>query len=230
MRVPRPALRTARTALRLYPPAWRARYGDEVGALLDVRGSGFADAIDLARGAADAWLHPAKPSPVPPIAAISGGALWTVSAASVLVQPVPPDWPGYVAEILPPAALAAALLLVAVVGVWLRLGDGTNGLDRLAIEAAVAGHLAWITALVLAALGIDYGIGTATAALFAGLGTGLVGLVLLSAGDRVVGALTGAAALGPWLLAGSSGWLALGLAWSAVGLALLARPRSTSAR
>jgi hypothetical protein len=196
-----------------------------VGAVLDARGSGFADAADLARGAVDAWLHPASPSPVPPVAALSGGALWIVSAGLVLAQPAQPDWPGYLAEMLPLAALAAACLLVAVVGVWLRLGDGTNGFERLAVDAAVAGHLAWTGALILAALGIDYGITTATAALFAGLGTALVGLALVSAGDRVIGGLIGLAALGPLLLAGSGGWLALGLAWSAVGVALLARPR-----
>jgi len=44
-RPPRPsrlpgALRPARAALALYPPAWRARYGDEVRALLEESGAG----------------------------------------------------------------------------------------------------------------------------------------------------------------------------------------------
>jgi hypothetical protein len=42
---------------RLYPPAWRRRYEDEFGAVLEERGVGPAVALDVARGAFDAWLR-----------------------------------------------------------------------------------------------------------------------------------------------------------------------------
>lgn len=44
--------------LRLYPPAWRERYGAELQDLLLERPPTTRDQIDLARGALDAWLHP----------------------------------------------------------------------------------------------------------------------------------------------------------------------------
>ena len=51
-----------------YPPAWRARYGDELAALAeDLRGSGrrpAALAADLLRGAAVAWLRPKRGAPM----------------------------------------------------------------------------------------------------------------------------------------------------------------------
>jgi hypothetical protein len=47
----------ARTVLRLYPRAWRARYGDELGALLDAMPVSWRVRADLVRGAAREWLH-----------------------------------------------------------------------------------------------------------------------------------------------------------------------------
>lgn len=46
--------------LRLYPRAWRRRYGDEVAAMLAGRPFSLALAIDLLGGAVDVWLHPAQ--------------------------------------------------------------------------------------------------------------------------------------------------------------------------
>jgi len=40
----------------LYPPAWRARYESELRALVDEQGANPRLAIDLVRGAIDAWL------------------------------------------------------------------------------------------------------------------------------------------------------------------------------
>jgi hypothetical protein len=50
--------RLARAALRLYPPAWRARYGAEVLVLLDDTGGGLAAALGLAWRALPAWICP----------------------------------------------------------------------------------------------------------------------------------------------------------------------------
>ncbi len=44
--------------LRLYPQAWRERYGDELLALLQDRPASLTDYLDLIRGALDARLHP----------------------------------------------------------------------------------------------------------------------------------------------------------------------------
>ena len=52
--------RLARAALRLYPPAWRARYGAEVLALLDDTGSGVPAALGLAWRALPAWIWPPR--------------------------------------------------------------------------------------------------------------------------------------------------------------------------
>ncbi len=51
--------------LRLYPRAWRERYGDELLALLEDRPASPLDLVDLARGAFDARLHPQLPGTEP---------------------------------------------------------------------------------------------------------------------------------------------------------------------
>jgi hypothetical protein len=43
--------------VRLYPPAWRRRYEDEFLAVLETRGVGPSVALDIARGAFDAWVR-----------------------------------------------------------------------------------------------------------------------------------------------------------------------------
>ena len=50
----------ARAAVALYPPAWRARYGDEVSALLDDSGGGLAAVASLAWRALPAWICPPR--------------------------------------------------------------------------------------------------------------------------------------------------------------------------
>ena len=50
----------ARAALALYPAAWRARYGDEVRALLDDSGAGPRTIASLAWQALPAWIWPAR--------------------------------------------------------------------------------------------------------------------------------------------------------------------------
>ena len=48
----------ARAALALYPPAWRARYSDEVRVLLDDSGGGLAAVASVAWRAIPAWVCP----------------------------------------------------------------------------------------------------------------------------------------------------------------------------
>ena len=45
-------------ALALYPPSWRARYGDEVRALVDDSGGGLAATASVAWRALPAWIWP----------------------------------------------------------------------------------------------------------------------------------------------------------------------------
>jgi len=44
--------------IRLYPPAWRRRYGRELEELLATQPASFRTAIDLVAGAVDAWFNP----------------------------------------------------------------------------------------------------------------------------------------------------------------------------
>ena len=44
--------------IRLYPPAWRRRYGRELAELISTQPASFGTAIDLIAGAVDAWLNP----------------------------------------------------------------------------------------------------------------------------------------------------------------------------
>lgn len=45
-------------ALRLYPPAWRARYGEELAAVIEMSSATPFVLLDVLRGALDAHLHP----------------------------------------------------------------------------------------------------------------------------------------------------------------------------
>jgi hypothetical protein len=44
--------------IRLYPPAWRRRYGREMAELIARQPASFGTAIDLVAAAVDAWLNP----------------------------------------------------------------------------------------------------------------------------------------------------------------------------
>ncbi len=135
--------------MRLYPAAWRARYGTEMLDLLDERPPTWRDAIDLVRGALDAHLHPPSRSRLPAFAAILAGAAWTVVALAVLAEPVPPDWPGFLAWTLVPGFIGAAAGLVASIGLALRLGDGPGLFGRRRrCSALVLTHGAWAVVLL----------------------------------------------------------------------------------
>jgi len=203
--------------LRLYPSAWRARYGDEMAALLEDRPPTRRDRVDLVRGALDAWLHPPIPSRVPAYAALLGGGVWTVLAMVILLQPVPADWPGYLIEVVPAAIVAVACLLVAVVGCALRLGDGGGRAESVAIAVVIVGHVAWAAMLAGTLAGIADGPGLAAAQTVAMVGTVSVGILLVRNRDEPTGALV---AVGPlvMLIPSAIGWVAFGSIWTAVGL------------
>jgi hypothetical protein len=107
--------------LRLYPPAWRERYGEEFAALLEDVPLGPHEVVDVALAALDARLHSA-PGPAvvsgPPvlslrvggIAAVWGGVLWSMG------------W-----------------LLMALGGAWQPLGVTGNFFGTFAILVAIVG-------------------------------------------------------------------------------------------
>jgi hypothetical protein len=177
----------------------------------------LGDRLDLIRGAVDAHLHPPRRSVVPGLLAVSGGAAWSIVAAAIAVQPVPPDWPGYLIEVIPLAVVAVVLLLGAIVGSWLRVGDGGGRFGTLALDIAVAGHLAWVGALIGIFASVEYGASTAIASWTALGGTSLVGLSLIRRDDWPIGGLV---ALTPVTFALGTGWpwVLFGLGWSVIGL------------
>ena len=216
--------RAALAKLRLYPSRWRERYEAEVRALIEDRPTRRRDVLNLGRGALDAWLHPPVPSRVPAVAAIAAGGVWTVWTLLILSAPAPPDWPGYVQEMLPSALAVVAVLVLAVAGAWLRLGDDATRFERVSISLALAGHGAWFVMLVAAAIGFAYGAPTAVASTTAALGTMFVGFALMTVDDTRVGALVAIAAVG-LLVPYTIGWLVFGLGWVAAGFVMFEEPR-----
>lgn len=177
--------------------------------------------FDLVRGAIDARLLAL--SRLPAIAALIAGGLWTVAGAGIVVQPAPPDWPGYLLETLPVAMIAVAAGAVATIGCWARRRDVAGRLGTVAIWLALAGHVLWFVALAAAFAGLAYGPVTAVAQDLGAIGCLLVGIVLLRAGDERVGGLL---VLAPTLMmfGWPVAWLAFGLAWTLVGVLLLVDP------
>jgi hypothetical protein len=205
--------------LRLYPGAWRDRYGEEMSALLEQRQVDRHDRFDLVRGALDAWLHPPVPSRIPIVAALAGGGLWTVTATAVLAQPVPPDWPGYLLEIVPLAFVGAICLFVAVAACLLRIGELGRRRFVLVTALVAVGYLAWISALGATMLGAIGGPVLAAGQAVAMIATVVVGLGLVRGRDEPTGFLLIAAPVAmlvPW----TGTWLAFGLAWTAIGIVL----------
>jgi len=63
-----------RWLLKLYPPAWRERYEEEMAALLDEQKAGKRSVVDLVRGAADAWI-------IGPRGPLGGLQVWLAAVA-----------------------------------------------------------------------------------------------------------------------------------------------------
>jgi hypothetical protein len=185
--------------------------------VLEEANVGAGGRFDLARGALDAWLHPPRPSRLPALLAMSGGGIWTLVALTIVTQPVLPDWPGYIQESIGLAIVGVVLLTGAVVGAWLRLGEGTGSVGVVAVDIAVAGHVAWAVALVVALIGLEYGASTALAQAAAAVGTILVGLVALRSGRGWLGLALVAAGTG-LVVPSAWGWLLAGGAWIVVGI------------
>ena len=58
--------------LKLYPPRWRRRYGEELRSLIGAQPFSIGNTIDLISGAIDAWIHPQMIAVVQPAPAAKG--------------------------------------------------------------------------------------------------------------------------------------------------------------
>lgn len=221
--------RTARWLVALYPGPWRARYGAEMLALLEDRPPTARDALDLVRGALDAHLHPAVRSRIAGMAALLGGAAWTVVAIGALAEAAPPDWPGFLAWTLAPGAVAVAAGGVATIALAVRLDDDRPGrLLTAAVVLATTGQVVLLMALLLASVGGPYGAITGASASLAGVGLGALGLVALRQGPTAVGMallLVG----GSVLVAPPLGFVLAAASWTGAGLWLVAERATTLA-
>jgi hypothetical protein len=151
-----------KTLLRLYPRAWRDRYGDELLALLEDRPASPLDLLDLIRGALDARLHPqlagsaGEPTErsvlmsdrLPGLAAIGGGILVLVATALAAIQPVFNVGDGgrdltMTMLLWSPGMVAIDLALLTAAA--RRLAAGWSGADSLLAVLAVGAGLVWFT-------------------------------------------------------------------------------------
>lgn len=206
--------------LALYPGDWRQRYEPEVAWILEREPLTMRTRLDLVRGAIDARLHPDAASPLPVLAAVAAAGLLSAHAIVLAVQPVAPDWPGYLDDGLPLVGLAVAALLPALVGLWLKLGDHDGVMGRIGIVLGLAGHAAWLTAILAAGLRIEYGPLTAVASTVAMVGMACLGIALVGAGRAILGAVLAVAALAGVAPPGV-GWPLFAATWTIVGLKLL---------
>ncbi len=206
--------------LTLYPRWWLDRYGDEMRSLLEDAPPRRRDRLDLVRGAYDAWLHPPAPSHVAGVAALIGGGAWTAVALGTVLQPMPPDWPGYLHEMVPLAILAAGEPPGRDAGVGSPgCGRGRPSRDR----RCLAGRR-WLRRMDLGARrrprpALPTARRSAIGQTLAMVGTAAVGVVVIRVRQDVLGFLlvaAGTAMVIPWTPA----WLAFGACWTVIGVVL----------
>jgi len=165
---------TTNWLLRLYPAAWRARYGAEFTELLLARPPSVRDRLDILRGAVDARLNPhliedpvvrvpTAGDRVLALACVLAGALFTVWATIIIVAS--PRWgSGEVGDERLAAIGYAAGFLGIVLAVCVLFGLAARYVEELGPVGALAAIVA------------------ALAFFFAISGASLVGLVMLTGG------------------------------------------------
>ena len=214
--------------VRRYPGWWRARYADEVLALLEDRPAGWRDRLDLAHGAIDAHLRgDGGRSPTLVAAALVAGAAWTLVGVAGLAQPTPLDWPGYAIDTLPIVTVGALGMVVAQLGLARRAWSASTTSLELLLLLVVATGLAWTVALAVASVGGPYGAVTAAVQAVAAIAAVGLGLAMLRIGPTVEGVvvLIGAVAL---LIPTPAAWLSLGALWTIVGITAAIGPGTES--
>jgi hypothetical protein len=153
-----------RGLLRLYPGAWRERYGEEFDALLDdVELSPF-DVFDIVLGALDARLRPqhtkaGRESPKEALvnrrhygyAAVIGGALWLVTFGAGMILPMPAREAAFL--VYPFAAVALLLALGGLSAAPARRKSGTAWLAFLLPAGGLLISLGGVALLALSPSG-----------------------------------------------------------------------------
>jgi hypothetical protein len=138
--------------LRLYPSAWRERYGEEIEALIEEHPASLLDQLDLIRGAFDARLHPQVPgadvlpeqeTPVNQrtlgVVAAIGGIAWILAVASLFVLPRDPNGDSDATLALVGIAIAIALTGVALGELGTRRGSATSAMTGHGLAAGSVG-------------------------------------------------------------------------------------------
>jgi hypothetical protein len=206
-----------RAWLRLYPRAWRDRYATELLNVLDAAPFTVRTRLDLVRGALDAHAHPLTPSLAPIVAALIAGIAWLTVGFVNALQPLMPDWPGFLLETIPVGVVGGVAALRAVTQVARRSGLCAPRGTALSLAIAVVGHALWIVAVVTAALGGPYGAVTGATGAIAALSTVLVGAVRSRADDHPTAEWLLIAG-GAMLIPSPAAWVVAGGAW--IGLAV----------
>ncbi len=142
--------------LRLYPRAWRERYGDELVALLEEHPASLLDHLDLIRGALDARLHPQVPGAdaapeqeIPMnqkqlgVVAAIGGIAWILAVTSLFMLPIHPGGDRDTSLAVLGLALGIAMTGIALGELGTRVGSPTS---------ARTGHIVAVLSVALGGL------------------------------------------------------------------------------
>ena len=145
--------------LRLYPRAWRDRYGDEFAELLAARPPSLRDRLDIVRGALDARVHPQVGSPQPErtvavrdrvlaMGGVTAGLLFSVWAGVIIA--IQPRWGamGSVDETVLGVSYGAGML-GALLGVAVLLGLAFRHIDDMRAKGAFGAAIAAVGYLML---------------------------------------------------------------------------------
>jgi hypothetical protein len=184
--------------VRLYPCAWREKYGVEFAGLLAERPPTLLERFDIARGAVDAWLHPqvlgtasGRPDGEPTVdarvaraGAILGGTIWILGGLPVNFTPTDPEI-GYKNSTLGVGLLVAGVLVTALAAlVMSRALPGSSHLGQLAPAVMLLGAVLMLMPWPVLLIGF-FGYALATIAFGAILafsaGYGMGGLLALGA-------------------------------------------------
>lgn len=127
--------------IRLYPKAWRLRYGEEMVDLMEARNLGAAGTIDVIRGALDAHRHPELVDP-----ALDSEDAWSTGVSRQRLADL------VVARRLGMAAIAGALAWIAG---WLIAANGPLVVDgETTYRSGEAGAPFVLLAMVLLSAGL----------------------------------------------------------------------------
>jgi hypothetical protein len=227
--------------VRLYPRAWRDRYGDEFLSLITDRPPTLVDLFDIARGALDAHLHPQLPGAetaqqplthrIPGLVALAAGLLWTANVTYLAVRSdLAGDWGSLI-------GIAFVLMLISLPGDYMAAGHGRRIAIGLGVIVAcfvgIAAIPAWPIKLVLAAIGYLVVLGgmLGLAAVRAGIGSSgrwrLVGLAIALPVLIGIPAAVGVTETSPSIRLIYALIVPYGLAWLLIGLLMAIRGTPT---